>query len=43
MDKLSNHYRQLLGLDENWAVSHVRLVLEEKQLNLTLEYIGQGA
>ena len=37
MNKLTEHYRQLLGLDASWEVSGVSLSLEEKQVEITPE------
>ncbi len=36
MSKLTEHYRQLLGLDTSWKVSEVSLSLEEKRVEITL-------
>ncbi len=38
MSKLTEHYRQLLGLDASWKVSDVSLSLEEKQVEITLAH-----
>lgn len=42
MDALKSHYRQLLGLDENWIVTSVDLCLHEKRVVIRLEYVGNG-
>jgi transposase len=38
--KLTEHYRQLLGLDASWEVSSVSLSLEEKRVEITLVHRG---
>ncbi len=40
MSKLTEHYRQLLGLDASWEVSDVSLCLEEKRVEITLVHRG---
>ena len=40
MGKLTEHYRQLLGLDASWEVSDVSLCLEEKRVEITLVHRG---
>lgn len=40
MSKLTEHYRQLLGLDASWEVSEVSLSLEEKRVDITLVHRG---
>lgn len=40
MSKLTEHYRQLLGLDASWEVSEVSLSLEEKQVEIILVHCG---
>ncbi len=40
MSKLTEHYRQLLGLDTSWEVSDVSLFLEEKRVEITLVHRG---
>jgi transposase len=40
MSKLTEHYRQLLGLDASWEVSEVSLSLEEKRVEITLVHRG---
>ena len=41
MNKLSEHYRQLLGLDASWEVSDVSLSLEERRVEITLQHRGR--
>ena len=41
MDRLTEHYRQLLQLDQNWQVDAVRLLLEEKRLEIDLRHQGK--
>ena len=36
MSKLTEHYRQLLGLDASWEVSEVSLSLPEKRVEITV-------
>jgi transposase len=40
MNKLTEHYRLLLGLDAAWEVSNVSLCLEEKRVEIALEHVG---
>ena len=40
MSKLTEHYRQLLGLDASWKVSEVSLSLEEKRVEISLVHRG---
>jgi len=40
MSKLTEHYRQLLGLDASWEVSEVSLSLEEKRVKISLVHRG---
>jgi len=40
MSKLTEHYRQLLGLDASWEVSAVSLSLEEKRVEIALVHRG---
>ena len=40
MSKLTEHYRQLLGLDASWEVPDVSLSLEEKRVEITLVHRG---
>jgi transposase len=40
MSKLTEHYRQLLGLDASWEVSEVSLSLPEKRVEITLVHRG---
>jgi transposase len=40
MEKLTEHYRQLLGLDASWEVSEVSLSLEEKRVEIVLQRLG---
>ena len=42
MNKLTNLFAQLLGLNSSWAVSGVDLSLEDKQLEIHLQHIGKG-
>ena len=38
MDRLTEHYRQLLGLDDAWQVSNVHLSLEDQRVEIQLEH-----
>ena len=40
MSKLTEHYRQLLGLDTSWEVSAASLSLEEKRVEIILVHRG---
>ncbi len=40
LSKLTEHYRQLLGLAATWEVSEVSLSLEEKRVEITLVHQG---
>ena len=40
MSKLTEHYRQLLGLDTSWKVLDVSLSLEESRVDITVEHRG---
>lgn len=40
MNKLTEHYRLLLGLDTAWEVSDVSLCLEEKRVAISLRPVG---
>jgi len=40
MSKLTEHYRQLLGLDASWEVSDIFLSLEEKRVEIALVHRG---
>ena len=40
MSKLTEHYRQLLGLDASWEVSEVSLSLGEKRVEIALVHRG---
>lgn len=40
MVQLTEHYRQLLGLDASWEVSDVSLSLEEKRVEIALQFRG---
>ena len=40
MNTLTEHYRQLLGLDASWEVSEVSLSLEEKRVEIALQRRG---
>jgi len=42
MDILSAHYRQLLGLDENWTVESVDLSTEEKRVLIALKHVSSS-
>jgi transposase len=41
MDELHQHYRQLLGLTDDWNVKSVDLSLAEKRLLIVLEHLGE--
>jgi transposase len=40
MDTLSRHYHQLVGLNPDWAISHVQLDVQNRTLTLSLEFDG---
>lgn len=40
MNELTEHYRQLLGLDAAWEVSDVSLSLEEKRVEIVVTHVG---
>jgi transposase len=40
MDTLSRHYHQLVGLNSDWAISHVQLDVQNRTLTLSLEFVG---
>jgi transposase len=40
MDTLSTHYAQLLGLDDSWRVDAVELRLDERRVEVRLDYVG---
>ena len=40
MSKLTEHYRQLLGLDASWNASEASLSLEEKRVEIALLHRG---
>ncbi len=40
MSQLTEHYRQLLGLDASWKVSEVSLSMEEKRVDIGLSHRG---
>ncbi len=40
MNKLTNHYSLLLGLDTAWEVSNVSLTLEEKRVEILVTHLG---
>jgi len=40
MNKLTEHYRLLLGLDAAWIVSDVSLSLEENRVEITVTHVG---
>ncbi len=42
MNKLTEHYTQLLGLDASWEVSRVTLSLEDKRVEIHLRHSGKG-
>src|SRR6186997_696875 len=42
MDELHAHYRQLLGLTNDWNVKSVDLSLAEKRLLIVLEHVGDS-
>jgi transposase len=41
MSELNRHYRQLLGLNDDWNVKSVELSLEEKRLVLVLKHVAK--
>lgn len=43
MDELHAHYRQLLGLNDDWNVKSVDLALADKRLLIVLEHVGEKA
>jgi len=42
MENTTQHYRLLLGLDDSWDVVRVNLSLEEKRVEIFLEYVATG-
>ena len=42
METTKEHYRLLLGLDDSWDVVRVNLSLEEKRVEIFLEYVAGG-
>jgi transposase len=42
MENTNQHYRLLLGLDDSWDVVRVNLSLEEKRVEIFLEYVASG-
>jgi len=40
MSSLSQHYQQMVGLDDDWIISDVELDVEAQRLTLSLEFIG---
>jgi transposase len=42
METTTEHYRLLLGLDDAWDVVRVDLSLEEKRVEIVLEYVATG-
>jgi transposase len=42
MDRLSTHYRQLLGLDKDWVVESVDLSTEQKRVVIGLRHVGRS-
>lgn len=41
MDELHEHYRELLGLNEEWNVQSVELSISDKRLLIVLEHLGE--
>jgi transposase len=42
MSELTDHYRQLLGLDASWKVDQVDFSLSEKKVEIKLSHVGGG-
>ena len=42
MDTLKAHYRELLGLDECWIVTEVRLDTAAKRVSIDVEFVGKS-
>lgn len=40
MNSLSQHYRQLVGLNQNWMTEDDQLEVQKRTLTLTLELVG---
>jgi len=40
MDSLSQHYQQMVGLDEDWVIDDVMLDVESQTLSLSLKFVG---
>src|ERR1700748_1098640 len=40
MNELTDHYRQLLGLDTSWKVDQVDFSLSEKKVEIKLSHVG---
>ena len=40
MSSLSQHYHQMVGLNDDWIISDVELDVEAQRLTLSLEFIG---
>lgn len=40
MQVLSRHYHQCLGLNSDWAISHVKLYVQSQTLTMFLEFVG---
>ena len=40
MNSLSRHYRQLVGLNQDWVIADVQLDVEKRTLTLPLEFVG---
>ncbi|MFQ3167644.1 MAG: hypothetical protein ACI8QI_000175 [Limisphaerales bacterium] len=43
MESLAEHYERLLGLDDDWQVLDVELVLEEQRVAIRLELVKKVA
>lgn len=41
MSELTNHYRALLGLDEDWRFEQVQFSAQEKQVEIRLTHVGK--
>lgn len=42
MELTSEHYAKLLGLEHPWQVTDVNLSIEKLQVDITVDYVGQG-
>ena len=40
MNSLSQHYHQLMGLNQDWVISDVQLDVQKRMLTLPLEFFG---